>query len=79
MAEARSHAIVICPTRDQLEERFSMIPPATIVGGRCISCGNECYVNPSGAGAIRERDADVCCIRCERLFSADINRSLIES
>ncbi len=76
---ARSHAIVICYRREQLAERFAMFPPATIHAGRCISCSSECYVNPSGADAIRTRDADVCCDRCERLHSADINRSLIES
>lgn len=79
MPEPRSHAIVICPTREDLAERFAMIPPADIRVGPCISCSRECYVNPSGAQAVRERDADVCCLRCERLYSADINRSLIES
>lgn len=75
----RSHAIVICYTRDQLAERFAKIPPADIQAGPCISCHRTCYVNSSGAQAIRERDADVCCERCEKLYSADINRSLIES
>ena len=77
--KARSHAIVICPTYDDRLERFSMIPPATIKAGRCIGCSRLCYVNPSGALAIRQRDADVCCLRCERLYDADINHSLIES
>lgn len=75
----RSHALVVCPLREDLAERFAMVPPATIRAGRCISCGHDCYVNPSGAQAIRERDADVCCLRCERLHTADINRSLITS
>jgi hypothetical protein len=75
----RSHALVIAPTRDDLAARFSMIPPAIIRAGRCISCRAELYVNESGARAIRDRDADVCCPRCESLYTADINRSLIES
>lgn len=80
MAEARSHALVVCPARGDLAERYAMIPPADIPAGACMGgCGAICYVNPSGAQAIRERDADVCCLRCNRLFSADINRSLIES
>jgi hypothetical protein len=56
-----------------------MVPPATIAAGPCISCSAMCYVNPNGADAIRTRDADVCCIRCESLYAADINRALIES
>ena len=77
--KARSHALVICPARRDLAERFAMRPPADIQAGACISCGEQCYVNENGADAIRSRDADVCCIRCENLYAADINRSLIES
>lgn len=76
----RSHALVVGFTRDQLKERLvDKIPPADIVGGKCIGCERPVYVNVYGASAIRERDADVCCTRCERLYDAEINRSLIES
>jgi hypothetical protein len=78
--EARAHAIVVGYTRGQLYERHVLkVPPADIVGGRCVGCSEPVYVNVFGASAIRERDADVCCERCERLYDADINRSLIES
>lgn len=75
----RSHALVVCPVREDLAERFAMVPPAMIRAGRCIGCSRDCYVNPSGAAAIRERDADVCCLRCERLYDADIKRAMIAS
>lgn len=75
----RSHALVVGYRRDQLAERYAKIPVADIVGGRCVGCGTQVMVNTFGASAIRERDADVCCERCERLYDADINRSLIES
>lgn len=75
---ARSHALVVGFARDQMR-RHLMIPPAEIRGGRCIGCGTDVYVNPSGAAAIRQRDADVVCERCESMYHADINRSLIES
>ena len=66
--------------REQLYERLrAKIPPADIIGGKCISCGCSVYVNVFGASAIRERDADVVCSRCEKLHDADLNRSLIES
>lgn len=79
MPEPRSHALVVGFSREQLAERFAKIPPADIVGGKCIGCSRPVYVNVFGASAIRERDADVCCTRCERMYDADINRSLIES
>jgi hypothetical protein len=79
MPEARSHALVVGFTREQLFERYHKIPIADIVGGRCIGCSRDVYVNVFGASAIRERDADVCCTVCERMYDADINRSLIES
>lgn len=76
----RSHALVIGYRREDLYERLiAKIPPADIVGGKCISCGDPVYVNVFGASAIRERDADVCCHVCERRYDAEINRSLIES
>lgn len=74
----RSHALVVGFHKDQTR-RHLMIPPAEIIGGRCISCGVNVYVNPSGAAAIRTRDADVVCERCESMYHAEINRSLIES
>lgn len=79
MPEARSHALVVGFVREQLAERYAKIPPAEIVGGRCIGCSRPVYVNVFGADAIRTRDADVCCTVCERRYDADINRSLIES
>ena len=76
----RSHALVIGYRKEQLRERLvEKIPPADIVGGRCVGCSANVYVNVYGASAIRERDADVCCTVCEKLYDADINRSLIES
>lgn len=70
---------MIAPVKGDLPSRYSMIPPANIPAGLCISCGRMCFVNPSGAAAIRDRDADVCCIECESRYTADINASLIES
>ena len=79
MSKARSHALVVGYRREQLRERFSMHPPAETVGGKCIGCSDPVYVNASGVRAIRDRDADVCCTRCERMYDADINHALIES
>lgn len=79
MPEARAHSIVVGYVREQLAERYAKIPVADLVGGKCIGCSRPVYVNIFGASAIRERDADVCCERCEKLYDADINRSLIES
>lgn len=76
---SRSHALVIGYRREQLAERYAKIPRAEIVGGKCVGCSADVYVNVFGASAIRERDADVCCERCERMYDADINRSMIES
>ena len=76
---SRSHAIVIGWRRSSLAQRYAMIPPATILAGKCISCGDEVYVNELGASAFRDRDADPCCEICERRYHADINRSMIES
>lgn len=75
----RAHSIVIGFRREQLAERYAKIPVAEIVGGKCIGCSVDVYVNVFGASAIRERDADVCCEWCEKMYDADINRSLIES
>lgn len=76
----RSHALVVGYRREQLKERLvDKYPPADIVGGKCVGCECLVYVNPFGASAIRERDADVVCTFCERQYDADINHSLIES
>jgi hypothetical protein len=75
----RSHAVVVGYRGSQLAARYAKIPPAIIVGGKCIGCSESVYVNEFGASAIRERDADVVCDRCEVLYDADINASLIES
>lgn len=76
----RAHALVIGYRREQLKERLiDKIPPAEIIGGRCIGCGCDVYVNIYGASAIRERDADVCCPRCESEYDADITRGMVES
>lgn len=75
----RSHALVIGFPREMLAERYAKIPIADIVGGKCIGCSRPVYVNIFGASAIRERDADVCCIYCEQMYDAEINRALIES
>jgi hypothetical protein len=80
MPEQHTHALVVGFRREQLRERLVLkIPPADIVGGKCIGCSCLVYVNAFGAQAIRDRDADVCCTRCERLYDADINRAMIES
>ena len=64
MPNVRPHALVVCYRRDDLAGRFLMRPPADIRAGRCIGCGVEVYVNPSGAQAIRERDCDLVCTGC---------------
>lgn len=48
----------------------------TIVGGRCISCSREVYLNQMGYSAVIEKDADVVCMDCEDRYSAEITRSL---
>lgn len=47
-----------------------------IIGGKCISCGRDVYLNQLGYSAVLEKDADVCCMECEDRYSADISRSL---
>jgi hypothetical protein len=74
----RSHALVVGFRKSDVRRHFKY-PVAELVGGKCISCSQPVYVNVYGASAIRERDADVCCVECEALYDADINRSLIES
>lgn len=78
MGEPHSHAIVVGYAKSDVR-RHMKIPPADQRAGRCISCGRDVYVNAYGLSAIVERDADVCCDDCEHRYSADINRSLIES
>ena len=78
MGNTRAHALVI-GFRKSDDRRHLKYPAAEIVGGKCVGCSSDVYVNPFGAGAIRERDADVCCTFCEQKYDADINRSLIES
>lgn len=48
----------------------------TIVGGRCISCGCDVYLNRWGYSAVLEKDADVACMECESRYSADMTKSL---
>lgn len=47
-----------------------------IQAGSCVGCGATVYLNQLGYSAVRERDADVCCMECEDRYSADISRSL---
>ena len=47
-----------------------------IVGGKCISCGRDVYLNQLGYSAVLEKDADVVCMECEDRYSADITRAL---
>lgn len=76
----RSHALVVGYRRDQLYERLkAKIPPADIVGGRCISCNDPVYVNLLGVDAIRTRSADVICEPCDKRFGPEADRSLVES
>lgn len=46
------------------------------VGGRCVSCGADVYLNQLGYSAVLEKDADVACMECEDRFGAEITRSL---
>lgn len=46
------------------------------IGGRCISCGHDVYLNEMGFSAVLEKDADVCCMECEDRYSAEMTRSL---
>lgn len=46
------------------------------IGGRCISCGHDVYLNRMGYSAVLEKDADVCCMECEDRYSAEMTRQL---
>ncbi len=48
----------------------------SIVGGSCLSCGRDVYMNHLGYSAVLENDADVVCQDCEDRYAADITRSL---
>lgn len=78
MPSARSHGIVTGYHRDD-DRRHRMIPPADLHAGRCVSCGCNVFLNANGVSAIRERDADVICRRCDKDVGQEVDRSLIES
>jgi hypothetical protein len=78
MPSTNPHGLVTAYHRDD-NERWRKVPPADILGGNCVSCGCNVFVNVNGASALRERDADLICRRCDRLYGADADRSLIES
>lgn len=76
--KTHSHGIVVGYHRDD-HERHRKIPPADIVAGRCVACRCVVFLNALGLSAVRERDADVICRRCDRTVGLDVDRSLIES
>lgn len=46
------------------------------IAGRCIGCNQDVYVNSLGMSAVREKDADVCCLQCETNYGADLTNSI---
>lgn len=80
MGNVRAHALVIGYRKEDVRRFTEKFPPATIDAGPCIAdCGRHVFFNASGISAVRDRDADVCCLQCEYQFAADINRSMVES
>ncbi len=73
---SRHDALLVGWRRGNLQARYSMIPPATILAGKCLSCSDEVYVNESGARLLRERGADVACEVCEARYGSEITLSL---
>jgi hypothetical protein len=47
---------------------------ANINAGQCVSCGRDTYFNPSGAAAVRARDAQPICQRCQHIHGDEILR-----
>lgn len=76
--KTHAHGIVTGYHRDD-PERHRKIPPADIPAGRCVGCRTVVFLNTFGVSAVRERDADVICRRCDRVEGLDVDRSLIES
>jgi hypothetical protein len=76
--KTHSHGLVT-GYRSEDQRRYLMYPKADIRAGRCVSCRCEVFVNPSGAGALRDRDADPICANCDLREYEALNRSLIES
>jgi hypothetical protein len=74
----RSHGIVVGYHRDD-NERWTKVPPADIHAGNCVSCGCNVFLNINGVSAVKERDADCICRRCDKMFGTEVDRSLIES
>lgn len=78
MPATRQHGLVTGYHRDDIA-RHRMIPPADIPSGRCVGCGCQVFLNANGISAVRERDADVICRRCDRRDGREIEQQMIES
>lgn len=76
--KTHSHGVVVGFHRDDVD-RWMKIPPADIYAGNCVSCGCNVFLNTYGVSAVRERDADCICRRCDKLHGLEVDRSLIES
>lgn len=78
MSKTHEHGIVVGYHRDD-PQRHWMIPVADTVAGRCVGCRTPVFLNTNGVSAVRERDAGVICVRCDKFEGVQVDRSLIES
>ena len=72
-ARQRASGILLPPGVVRLE-RHEL--DANIVGGKCIGCNQDVYLNSLGMSAVREKDADVACLECETHYGAELTYSL---
>lgn len=78
MPSTNIHGLVTGFHRDD-HERYRKIPVADIRAGNCVACKCTVFLNPFGVTAVRERDADVICRRCDRIEGLAVDRTFIES
>lgn len=74
MADKGAGTLLVGYAKKDLARRFAA--GAQIAAGKCISCGEEVYVNPSGALFCRTKDVDLACYHCEMLYGADMMRTI---
>lgn len=72
-ARQRASGLILPPGVVRMEDHEL---DASIIGGKCIGCNRDVYLNRLGMSAVREKDADVCCVECEQGYGADLTYSL---
>lgn len=61
---------------DRRDARSRTLFSADIAGGRCVSCGRECFFNVSAVSALGARDALPVCKACSARWPDEIREGL---